>query len=92
MPSDVFTELRKLSEAMDWENLKLVVTVLDGSSIQGQLPVLERYPMKLEVCTLSYSRDWGWQGSRTDPSVRGSLTASWADDDAPGDRYHDVNL
>jgi hypothetical protein len=35
---------------------KIVLTVLESSTIQGQLKVLENYKMDIEVCTPRYSR------------------------------------
>ena len=42
-------------------NCKLVITVLEGSTIWRQLAVLNEYQMDVEVCTRTFSRlysDW----------------------------------
>jgi hypothetical protein len=41
MPQDILSELRHESSQIDLE-YKLIVTALEGSSLQAQLPVLER--------------------------------------------------
>lgn len=91
MPKNLLAKLRRRCAQLDL-HYKLVVTVLEGSSIRGQLPVLDRYPMEVEVCTVSYSRvGRGFAGSGK-PEPRGSLTASWPGDDPPDDRYYAVNI
>jgi hypothetical protein len=73
---------------------KLAVTVLGGSSLEGQLPLLAEYWIQMEVCTVTYSHTWGGFGG-PDPSraVRaGSLTASWSAQGPIPDRYRDVNF
>jgi hypothetical protein len=69
---------------------KLVITILGSSSLESQLPVLEQYPMNVEVCTVTYSR----LKSVWNPEVRthGSLTASWASDGPTPDRYREINF
>lgn len=37
---------------------KLVITVLEGSSIKRQLDVLFQYPFEVEVCVPTYNRTW----------------------------------
>ena len=87
LPHDVLAELRHRCAQIDLE-YKLVLTVLSESSVEAQLPVLERYPMQLEVCTVGYLRAWGGFVARSDARVEGSLTPR------PGaqHRYRDVNL
>ncbi len=52
-------------------NSKLVLTIMDGSTVAGQLKVLEKYRMDVEVCTPRYSRSHSqWHSSSV---VRGSL-------------------
>lgn len=59
--------------AMD-NRYKLVLTVLEGSSIGRQLGVLEMYSMDVEVCTPRYSRSYSrW---RDEVIVKGALGAS----------------
>ena len=42
---------------MDLNQLyKIVLTVLEGSSVRSQLDVLNRYEMDMEVCTPSISK------------------------------------
>jgi hypothetical protein len=81
--------LRNLSKESMPSTAKLIVTTLEGSSIERQLPILERYPIELEVCTVTYSRQrlmgaWGPVDPSSPPSVRGSLEPR---PDAPGHRY-----
>lgn len=91
MPKSGLDELRQRCTQIDL-HYKLAVTVLEGSSIHGQLPVLERYPMEVEVCTVTYSRlARGFAGSGK-PEARGSLTAGWPDDGPPDHRYYEVNI
>ncbi len=41
---------------------KLVISVLAGSTIVRQLPVLREYTMDVEVCTSTFRREWSeWQ-------------------------------
>ena len=86
LPEAVLAELRDRCRASD-THCKLVVTVLVGSSLLAQLPILERYPFELEVCTVSYSRLTSAFGG-PEPEVRGSL------EPPPGadHRYYDLNL
>ncbi len=45
-----------------YNDLKIVLTVLDGSSFRNQLPVLEHYDINMEVCLSVYSRTYSeWQ-------------------------------
>lgn len=90
MPKDALADLRTRCAEIDLD-CKLVVTVLESSSVRGQLSALECYPMEFEVCTVSYSRLRPRRGGG-EMRVRGSLTASWRDDEPPGHRYHDVNI
>lgn len=72
--ADALSELRALSSQIPWA--KLVVTVLGSSSLGEQMPILERYPMDLEVCTVSYSRlrpSGAWDSGAGEPTIRGSL-------------------
>ena len=39
-------------------SIKLVITILNGSSIAGQLAVLNRYKVGVEVCPSVYSREY----------------------------------
>jgi len=39
-----------------YSSLKIVVTIMDGSSILNQLKIIEDYQMEIEVCTTSYSK------------------------------------
>lgn len=87
---DAFAQLRELSSRIRWP--KLIVTVLEDSSLERQLPVFERYSMDLEVCTVSYSRlhpDSVWGTTEGEPQVRGSLKPR---PDAPGDRYTEIRI
>jgi hypothetical protein len=65
-----------------------VVAVLGGSSVEEQLPVLERYAMDVEVCTVSYSRLRNAFGRG---GAYGSLTASWSSGGPTPNRYRAVN-
>ena len=68
------SRLRELSRTIPWG--KLVVTVLGRSSLGPQLRVLERYPMDVEVCTVSYSRlrpNGAWSDGQGDQVVEGTL-------------------
>lgn len=76
IPENELAELRRLCRQSGL-NYKLVATVLRDSSVLGQLPILELYPMELEVCTLSYSRTRSAWGGETE--VRGSLEAGVED-------------
>lgn len=50
---------------------KIVVTVLEGSSIQNQLKVIDNYKMDVEVCIPKYSRQYSrWIN---DTKIEGSL-------------------
>jgi hypothetical protein len=50
---------------------KLVVTILEGSAVAAQLPVLERYAMDVEVCASVYQRRFSPR--RAAPITRGSF-------------------
>lgn len=91
LSGDMLAQLREqcLSIELDY---KLVVTVLGGSSLEEQLPVLERYPMQVEVCTVTYSTVWGGFVGPEEAEVRGSLTASWSREGPMPNRYRAVNL
>lgn len=71
IPEDVQAELRARCELID--NYKLVVTVLEGSSLEQQLPVLEQYAMGVEVCTVTYSALRRGMGGTGPVELRGSL-------------------
>jgi hypothetical protein len=73
---------------------KLVVTVLGGSSLEQQLPLLADYSIQVEVCTVTYSHTWGGFGGseRSKAAPAGSLTASWSTEGPTADRYRDVNF
>jgi hypothetical protein len=84
MPVEILVELRERCQHVDMGQ-KVVVTVLGGSSLEGQLPLLERYPMQVEVCTVTYSRTANqWNPAR---GIRGSLTASWSSAGPRPNRY-----
>jgi hypothetical protein len=69
---------------------KLVISVFGGSSLESQLPVLDDYPVDVEVCTVTYSRlSGGW---RSGTEVRGSLRASWGPQGPTPDRYREVSF
>ena len=54
-----------------YEDLKVVVTVLEGSLLRQQLPVLKQYNIDMEVCLSIYSRTYSrW---RDEVIVSGSL-------------------
>ena len=89
LPGDAVAELRERLLVSEL-NYKLLVTVLGGSTLEEQLPVLERYPMEVEVCTVGYSRLRGTWSS--DVQVRGSLTASWSSAGPTPHRYRELNL
>lgn len=84
MPPASLEDLRERSRHIDMGH-KVVVTVLGGSSLEGQLPLLERYPMQLEVCTVTYSRT----ANQWNPAfaVHGSLTATWSSGGPTPSRY-----
>jgi hypothetical protein len=71
---------------------KVVVTVLGGSSLEPQLPLLERFSTQLEVCTVTYSHTWGGFMGQSEAEPAGSLTASWSSDGPTPHRYRDVNF
>lgn len=53
--------LHEKSRAVE-TGVKLVITVMEGSTVMGQLKVLEQYRMEVEVCTTLYSRSYSrWQ-------------------------------
>lgn len=54
--------------------------------------MLERYPMQLEVCTVTYSRTWGGFVGRDEAEAHGSLTASWSPEGPNPDRYRAVSV
>lgn len=49
--------LYEKSRSADIE-VKLVITVMHGSTVMGQLKALEKYRMEVEVCTPRYSRSY----------------------------------
>ena len=50
---------------------KLIISTFSGSSIEGQLLILEQYKMDVEVCRVNYSRLYSsW---RDDTKIEGSL-------------------
>lgn len=57
IPENIREELYKACRSKD-NNYKMVVTVMGGSSLLGQLKVLQLYKMDLEVCTSIYSRNY----------------------------------
>ena len=73
---------------------KLVVTVLGGSTLEGQLPVLAEYSIQLEVCTVTYSHTWGGFGgvARSESAPVGSLTSSWSLEGPNPHRYRDISF
>lgn len=72
LPEADLAELRRLCRQSDL-SYKLVATILADSSLNAQLAVLDRYPMELEVCTVTYSRTRSvWSG---ETEIRGSLDA-----------------
>jgi len=89
LEADALSELREQCSRSELA-YKLIVTVLGGSALEEQLPILEQFPMEVEVCTVSYSRLSGIWSNEVE--ARGSLTASWASDGPTPDRYRDVNL
>ena len=87
MPAKPLDELREASKEIDVD-YKLVVTVLEGSSLRGQLPILEDYRCELEVCTVTYSRlRRGFAGSGP-LEARGSLEPP----PGSGHRYYELNI
>jgi hypothetical protein len=86
MPPEPLADLRRRAREIDLD-YTLVVTVLRGSSVLSQLPVLEDHSMGLEVCTPSYSRlrPRAWGG---DLEVTGSLEPP----PGAGHRYHALNI
>ncbi len=63
-------ELYKMCREIEYD-CKLVVTAFEGSSIGGQLKILEEYSMDIEVCTAIYSRFYSeW---REETVIDGSL-------------------
>ncbi len=64
-------ELYSKSRALT-ADYKTVLTLLNGSAIRQQLPVLEHYKMEVEVCVAAYSRLYSeWEeGWRTEGSLR----------------------
>ncbi len=69
LDDDRLATLRENCEEIELD-YKLVITVLGGSSLESQLPVLERYPMNVEVCTVTYSRLQSAVGPRgPDPRI-----------------------
>ncbi len=80
-------ELRAEARALDLD-YKLVITVLVGSSLLAQVPILERYQCEAEVCTVSYSRLRGGFGGGGPLEARGSLEPP----PGAGHRYHEINF
>ena len=75
---EVFTEeqrnklyLANRKALSKYDNLKIVVVVLEGSIFRRQLPVLEHYDIDMEACLSIYSRTYSeWQNKVV---VNGSL-------------------
>ena len=64
--NNLYQKCRELSEFP-----KLIISVFRSSSIEGQLVVLEKYKMDVEICTTNYSRLYsGWQN---ETRIEGSL-------------------
>ena len=91
LPSADLADLRETCSRTEL-GFKLVLSVLGGSSLESQLPVLERYQMQVEVCTVSYSRIWGGFVGPAEAQAHGSLRASWSSAGPTPDRYRAVNL
>lgn len=87
IPTEALQELRGFVAAIDVD-YKLVIAILEGSSVLAQLPVLERYPMQVEVCTVSYSR------LRREMANSGPLVACGSLEPPPGadHRYYGLNI
>ena len=83
--------LHELSMTADLPG-KVVVSVMGGSTLEGQLPLLERYSTQLEVCTVTYSHTWGGFVGRSGAEPAGSLTASWSSQGPTPNRYRDINF
>jgi hypothetical protein len=69
---DGLAEIRECARRIEMGH-KLVATVLNGSSLAAQLPLLEGIAGQLEVCSVAYSRaysDWA-----SEPIIHGSLAA-----------------
>jgi hypothetical protein len=64
-------EMRGLCRTLDIA-YKIVITVLEGTSIAHQLGVLEDYQMDVEVCMMRYKREYSVWGNSTTTS--GSLS------------------
>ena len=91
LPSADLADLRETCSRTEL-GFKLVLSVLGGSSLESQLPVLERYQMQVEVCTVSYSRIWGGFVAPAEAQAHGSLRASCSSAGPTPDRYRAVNL
>ncbi|TAJ44059.1 hypothetical protein [Methanofollis fontis] len=59
---DCLEEIRgRCRQVENWP--KLILSAFQGSSVLSQLPVIERYPMEVEVCSPSFVRRYGRDGS-----------------------------
>ena len=62
----LYQKCRELSEFP-----KIIISVFRSSTIEGQITVLEKYKMEVEVCTPTYSRLYS--GSDKNERIEGSL-------------------
>ena len=77
LDQEILAALR--SECRSLEGYKIVLTVLEGSSIRDQLPILEDYAVDVEVCPAVFSRIWSRWSEET--VVTGSLQPTEKIDD-----------
>jgi hypothetical protein len=83
MPDDVLGELQ--AAAPNSIRSKLVITVMAGSSISGQVALLDRGSIEAELCTVSWARAIDPDGK---PVVAGKLPP----DDPDAHRFYEVRI
>jgi hypothetical protein len=81
LPEDVVEELE--SAALTGVRSKLAIALLSGSSLAGQIALLERCGMDAEVCTVSWMRQTSSEG---DTEVAGKLPP----DDPEAHRFYAI--
>jgi hypothetical protein len=81
LPDDVLEELE--AAALPSVRSKLVVTSMAGSSLTGQIALLDRCSMDAEVCTVSWMRE-------TDSDGNTKAAGELPPDDPEAHRFYDV--
>lgn len=83
LPKDLLEEIE--SAALRSVRSKLVVTAMSGTSLTGQIALLDQCSMDAEVCTVSWIRETDSEGNS---KVAGDLPP----DDPDGHRFYELRV